>query len=116
MPAPVGRLSHIVIDCHDPHALARFWSQALDVAVAHEWNQYVMLAPTGKGHPGLAFQRVPEVKQGKNRVHLDLMVTDLDAAEAAVVALGGRRLHENEQDGVQVRVMGDPEGNELCLV
>ncbi len=116
MTEPVGRLAHLVIDCREPELVAAFWSAALGVPVQYRWNQYVMLAPTGDGHPGLAFQGVPEAKQGKNRVHLDLQVTDLDRAQAAVEALGGTLLQENRQDGVVVRVMGDPEGNELCLV
>ena len=116
MPEPVGRLGHIVIDCHDPKALAAFWSQALGVPIAYEWQQYVVLAPSAQGHPGLAFQRVPEPKAGKNRVHVDLMVDDLDTAQAATEALGGRLLDEHHQQGVSVRIMADPEGNELCLV
>lgn len=116
MAGTVGRFAHIVIDCRDPERVAAFWSGALGVPVQYRWHQYVMLRPTGEGHPGLAFQGVPEDKQGKNRVHLDLSVDDLDASQAAAEALGGRLLHEHHQDGVTVRVMADPEGNELCLV
>ena len=116
MSEPVGRLAHIVIDCHDPQALAAFWSAALGVPVAYEWHQYVMLGVTGDGHPGLAFQRVPEPKQGKNRVHLDLTVDDLDRSQASVEALGGTFVEEHGEASVTVRVMADPEGNELCLV
>lgn len=116
MTEPVGRFAHIVIDCLDPERVATFWSGALGVPVQYRWHQYVMLKPTAGGHPGLAFQGVPEGKQGKNRVHLDLAVDDLDRAQRAAEALGGTLLHEHQQDGVTVRVMADPEGNELCLV
>ena len=115
-PAPVGTFSHIVIDCADPERVAAFWSAALGVAITQRWHQYVMLAPTGDGHPGLAFQQVPEPKQGKNRVHLDVHVADLDVAQVAVEALGGRFLEQHVEPPVTVRVMADPEGNELCLV
>jgi predicted enzyme related to lactoylglutathione lyase len=116
MPAPVGHLSHVVIDCHDPDLLATFWSAALGVEVAMRWHQYVVLDAPADGGSALAFQRVPEPKSGKNRVHVDLSVDDLDVASAAVEALGGTVQHDASEAGVQVRVMTDPEGNEFCLV
>ena len=114
--AAIGRLSHLVIDCTDADRLAVFWSEALGVEVAARWNQYVMLTTTVDGGPALAFQEVPEPKQGKNRVHIDLEVADLDEASARVEALGGSVIEGREQDGVHIRVVADPEGNELCLV
>jgi Glyoxalase-like domain len=45
-----------------------------------------------KGGYTLALQRVPEAKAGKNRLHLDLVVEDLDAATAEIESLGGRWL------------------------
>ena len=113
---PIGQWSHVVVDCDDPERLATFWTAMLAVEVAFRWNQYVMLKPAADGQPALAFQQVPEQKTGKNRVHLDFFVDDLDAAQARTEALGGTRVHDVEQDGVRVRVMADPEGNELCLV
>ena len=106
---PVGKWSHVVVDCADVERLATFWTAMLAVDVAFRWNQYVMLKPTADGQPALAFQQVPESKTGKNRVHLDFFVDDLDAAQARTEALGGTRVHDVEQDGVQVRVMADPE-------
>jgi len=114
--AAVGRLSHLVVDCTDADRLATFWSAALGVEVAARWHQYVMLTPTVEGGPAMAFQEVPEPKQGKNRVHVDLEVPDLDGASAQVEALGGSVIQDHEQDGVHIRVVADPEGNELCLV
>lgn len=112
----VGRLSHVVIDCADADRLADFWSAALGVEVAARWHQYVMLTSTADGGPALAFQEVAEPKQDKNRVHVDLEVGDLDQASAEIVSLGGSVLASHEQDGVRLRVVADPEGNELCLV
>lgn len=116
MTVAVGHFAHIVIDCDDPGRLAAFWSQVLDVEVAYEWHQYVVLKAGLPGHPALAFQKVPEPKAGKNRVHLDVAVEDLATAQARVEALGGSFLVEHGEDSVTVRVMADPEGNELCLV
>ena len=78
---------------------------------------YVDLLPV-PGVPTLRFQRVPERKSVKNRVHLDVAVADLDEACAEVEALGGRRISTEAFAEYQYRwlVMADPEDNEFCLV
>jgi predicted enzyme related to lactoylglutathione lyase len=79
-------------------------------------GDFLLLSPTAEGLP-VGFQRVPETKTGKNRVHLDLLVDDLDAA-TEVEALGGRWLEPGqtrELEGFRWRCMADPEGNEFDL-
>ncbi|MDQ3689082.1 MAG: hypothetical protein M3406_03430 [Chloroflexota bacterium] len=72
-----------------------------------------------KGGPDLSFQRVPESKTIKNRVHLDVIVDDLAAATRWVEENGGQQrssasdFHEGEW---RWRIMADPEGNEFCFV
>lgn len=112
----IGRLTHIVVDCRDPERLATFWTEALGVEIAGRWHQYVILTPTADGAPALAFQEVPESKGTKNRVHVDVEVADLDVAATELKRLGGTVVGDVEQDGVAVRVVTDPEGNEFCLV
>ena len=114
--APVGRFSHVVVDCLDPEVVAAFWAAALGVAVSGRWHQYVMLEATVHGGPSLSFQQVPEAKAGKNRVHLDLFVDDLEVASARLVALGATPGDRITEDGIAIWVHLDPEGNELCLV
>jgi hypothetical protein len=66
---------------------------------------FLLLSATEEGLT-VGFQRVPEVKTGKNRVHLDLVVDDLDAATAEVEQLGGRWLEPGktrELEGFQWR-------------
>lgn len=72
--------------------------------------------PEGSG-PRLLFQRVPEGKTAKNRVHLDVRIGDADLEEeAARVAATGATLVEFREMGPQRwAVMLDPEGNEFCL-
>jgi predicted enzyme related to lactoylglutathione lyase len=81
---------------------------------------YLNLAPPANAPngPGIALQRVPEPKRGKNRVHLDIEVDDVDAATDRVEALGGRRASavDVSEHGYNWRVMADPEGNEFCLI
>ncbi len=116
--AVIGTLSHLVIDCQDPNGLAAFWCQVLGTTVHMQWKQYVMLEPLKGQGLALAFQQVPEAKTVKNRMHLDFFVPDgqLDKATAAAVGLGAVYQHTNQDDGVTVNVMHDPEGNEFCLV
>lgn len=60
-------------------------------------------------------QRVTEPKAGKNRVHLDLLVEDLAAELAELEALGAAKRESHVEFGQIWYVLGDPEGNELCL-
>jgi predicted enzyme related to lactoylglutathione lyase len=105
----------VTLDCADPDRLAEFWGPLLDCAptpvvpgeyVALEYQAFT-----------LTLQRVPEPKTVKNRMHMDLLVADLDATLARVEALGGTRLTPDglHQYGEHWYVMADPEGNEFCL-
>jgi predicted enzyme related to lactoylglutathione lyase len=117
----IGRLEAITIDCADPIALARFWAglfgTEIDSVNDGDGPVYVDLRATPYV-PTLRFQRVPEPKVVKNRLHLDIEVADLEEARARVEALGGQRISEGtlEEFGYRWVVMADPEGNELCLV
>jgi predicted enzyme related to lactoylglutathione lyase len=116
MPASVG---YLVIDATDPDRLARFWCGLLDVSVDATIGdgQFVVLSATRSGLT-VGFQRVPEAKAGKNRLHLDLVVGDLDQATAEAEALGGRWLEPGitrELEGFRWRCMADPEGNEFDI-
>jgi predicted enzyme related to lactoylglutathione lyase len=111
-----GAMSHLVVDCADPDRLAEFWTGLLGVGVQSRWNQYVILEPHQEGAPGLVFQRVPEPKTAKNRMHLDFTIEDLAAATDLIIGSGGSQVDQHEQGGVIARIMADPEGNEFCLV
>jgi predicted enzyme related to lactoylglutathione lyase len=116
MPASVGFL---VMDASDPERLAQFWCGLLDVSVDSSIGdgQFLVLSATADGLT-VGFQRVAEEKAGKNRLHLDLIVTDLDAATSEVEALGGRWLEPGstrELEGFRWRCMADPEGNEFDI-
>src|SRR6516164_4385053 len=117
------RLVHLVIDANDPPKLARFWAAALGWEVAAEEPDEVVVWPSGYDYPdpaalALVFVPVPEAKTVKNRVHLDL-ATESAGHQADVVArlreLGARPLDIGQGDVPWV-VLGDPEGNELCVL
>jgi predicted enzyme related to lactoylglutathione lyase len=116
MPATVG---YLVIDAVDPQALAPFWCGLLDVSVDATIGdgEFLVLSPTAEGLT-VGFQRVAEAKAGKNRLHLDLVVADLDASTAEIEGLGGRWLepgNTRELEGFFWRCMADPEGNEFDI-
>jgi hypothetical protein len=122
----MGRLKEIVFDAEHPAALARFWVEVLsDHAIRpYDEAEIARLAklgftpetdPTvmvdGPG-PSLCFQIFPGPKHERNRVHLDVMVTDRDAEVVRLIGLGATVAREEEG----YTVMRDPEGNNFCLV
>ena len=114
--APVGAPMHVTVDCLDPQRLARFWTELTAQTVAHEEGPFVFLAWPSRGLTAMAFHRVAAPTPGKNRVHVDFRVPDLDAACAAVERLGGTVVEQHEEMGARWRVAADPEGNVFCLV
>jgi len=112
----IGRVSFTTIDANDPERLAAFWAEVLgtEVEESSDEGRFVFLGEAN-GFV-LSFQRVPEPKSVKNRVHLDIRVEKLDEATNAVLALGGS-WDENERtlDDARWRTLSDPEGNEFDI-
>ncbi len=115
----VARFLFMTVDCIDPQRLASFWADLLGTEVGEPMDdgRYVFLAEQ-EGLPMLCFQRVPEPKSGKTRLHLDLSVDDLDVATHAVIGLGGAWPGEGQHqlEGFTWRTLADPEGNEFDVV
>lgn len=115
----IGQLRTVVVDCLDPAPLAAFWADVLGAEIAFAADEWVALTPAGSGHPRVAFQKVPEPKVGKTRIHLDVWVEDIETATVAAEALGATRVGELvavEVSPEPFQVMVDPEGNEFCFV
>lgn len=143
----MGTTFQVTFDSADPAAHSAFWAEALhyvlqpppdgfdswDAALdawgvppEHRNDRSALIDPDGAG-PRIFFQKVPEPKTAKNRVHLDLRAaegrpdSDRDAALNAecerLVALGAQVVERLEPDGINdlCIVMRDPEGNEFCL-
>jgi catechol 2,3-dioxygenase-like lactoylglutathione lyase family enzyme len=114
----------VTFDCAEPERVARFWCEVLGYEL-HS-SGVVGSDPTGVG-PRLYFQRVPEGKVAKNRVHLDVRVgtglvgeerlAALEAECARLVPLGAVRgqLLLADEDNESCLNMQDVEGNEFCL-
>lgn len=141
------RAFQVTFDAHDPAGLAAFWAQALGYELdappqgfdtwedflrdrgvpQSEWNSASALHdPSGRG-PRVFFQRVPEGKVAKNRVHLDLRaapglsgadrMSRLEEECSRLVELGATRVRRFEPGRSTAGHiwMEDPEGNEFCL-
>jgi len=113
LPIAIGS---VVFDCADPLALMTFWQEVTGFQVRSEGPDWCMLKDPAGIAPKLAFQRVPEAKVVKNRVHLDLFTPDERAHAARIEALGAKRLWISDDPEDPFIVLGDPEGNEFCVV
>jgi hypothetical protein len=111
----IGKIDEVVVDCSNPGSLAAFWAGVLGGEPQRRSPDWAYLdAP---GWTRLAFQRVPESKTVKNRLHLDVEVVDIPAATAAAEALGAERIGDIHADTAgSFQVLLDPEGNEWCVV
>jgi predicted enzyme related to lactoylglutathione lyase len=108
----MAKLNSITIDCRDAEDLAKFWAEALEgYIVDPDWSM-VLKSEVG---PTIFFQAVPEQKQAKNRVHLDIAVSDREAEVARLKGLGATVFKEMEEAGYRWTIMQDPEGNEFCV-
>ncbi|MFJ2892985.1 VOC family protein [Streptomyces sp. NPDC087305] len=121
-PSPIAELGAVVLDCPDPRALAAFYAGILGGTPAEddEGAWFDLELPGGRT---LAFQEAPghvppewpaPGGSGSQQFHLDLTVTDLDAAEKGVLALGARPLDTDDRARTW-RVYADPAGHPFCL-
>jgi hypothetical protein len=106
----------IVLDALDVEKVAAFWVEALAYRRVDRLDQYVVLVPL-EGATGSVFlvQGVPESKAAKNRMHLDLHVSDPEAEAQRLVALGATRTGVGALGEISWITMTDPEGNEFDI-
>ncbi|MEP6851553.1 MAG: VOC family protein [bacterium] len=136
----------IVFDAADPATLAQFWAEVLHYrredappgfdtwpeflaargVPESEWNSADAIVDPQGAQPRVFFQRVPEPKAAKNRVHVDLLTgggsrvpveeqrTKVATEVKRLVGLGATHVEDREALGVVWAVMRDPEGNEFC--
>lgn len=105
----------VTIDCADPATLSQFWAEVLGTSVRFEVDGFVMLNPPPGGGPAVGFQRVPEPRTGKNRVHLDLSTTDREKEVRRLVELGAKEHGEHSAPGLIWTILSDPEDNVFCV-
>ena len=108
-----------MIDCCDLARSADFWARVLGyVFEGPAVGTYQGLIPADGQGVAILLQRVPERKDGKNRLHLDLRTPDLDAEVRRVVGIGASLLTSQpaEEYGWRWHILGDPDGNEFCVI
>jgi hypothetical protein len=135
--------TQITVDCADPHAQASFWAEVLGTEVEDHSDLVDRLVADGRMpaedritvggrsafrdvaacrdpsgvEPRMFFQRVPEPKVAKNRLHTDIHVEpDRKLAEVErLEKLGAQLIGTTSDRGPLTYLMRDPEGNEFCL-
>ena len=112
----IGRRHHVVIDCPDPAALAFFYSELIGLPVTYHSDDWVVISQNDTTS-GFAFQRAADYQPPQwpdparpQQFHLDVMVDEISAAEARVLALGARRLGSGDH------VYADPACHPFCLI
>jgi predicted enzyme related to lactoylglutathione lyase len=113
--APAFVVAHVTFDCADPRRLAEFWSKTTGYRIEQQGEDMATLSPGEGSQPKLHFMKVPEPRMVKNRVHLDIGVSDVEAEAARLLELGATRGETHRGQGFVWAVMADPEGNELCI-
>jgi hypothetical protein len=135
--------TQVTFDAADPHALAGFWAEVFGAVVEDHSDFVDQLVADGRmpaedriiingrsafrdtaavsdpsgTEPRMYFQRVPEAKVAKNRVHLDIRVEPGRKADevARLTGLGAELIETHDDQGPLTYVMRDPEGNEFCV-
>jgi catechol 2,3-dioxygenase-like lactoylglutathione lyase family enzyme len=105
----------ITFDCSDAEKVAAFWSGLLGRPVDDGASGDFASIGWGGSEPAWFFQRVPEGRQVKNRVHPDLMSSDHEADVERALGLGARRIGDFAEAGVTWTTLADPEGNEFDI-
>jgi hypothetical protein len=115
------RIQCLCVDAAEPRKIASFWEAALGWRRTSDEDYGVCIEPP-KGSPedGVApdilFLKVPEDKEVKNRLHLDLRPKDQAAEVARLEALGARRVDVGQSAESTWVVLADPDGNEFCVL
>lgn len=109
------------IDVADPAAMAAFWQGLTGYERSEDTQRHVYLVHPQRKTLGIYLHKVPEPRPaGKNRLHLELWVDDLEAARERVRELGGRMVADfadgsDDDPDMSFAVFEDPEGNVFCL-
>ncbi|MGH8911196.1 MAG: VOC family protein [Acidimicrobiia bacterium] len=113
------RIAHIAFDAADTLEVARFWAEVMGWGVSPDST--ATLAVVGgpqrpRDTPAMLFNRVPEGKVAKNRMHIDLETDELEAETQRLLGLGATFIHAKFEYDTRWSTFADPEGNEFCVV
>ena len=113
-----SRFTELVVDAADPERLAEFWMAVLGWRPTGRYAGAVEIVDPAGGSPSLTFVPVPDEKQGKNRLHIDVNPVGCDQDEEVerLIGLGARRVDVGQGSEKSWVVLADPEGNEFCVL
>jgi hypothetical protein len=112
-----SRLMAVTFDAHNAAGLAAFWGSLLGREVV--WEASGALLPGDDTQVGLRFVEASTEKSGPNRLHLHLTSTSPEDQQRTVetaLSLGGRHLDVGQLPDEDHVVLGDPGGNEFCVI
>ena len=116
-----ARIAQLTIDVHDIALQSSFWSKALGLTPDVGEDGAAKLYPPTDAPTGAVtiwLQPVPDAKQEKLRLHLDLRPEDgdLEAEVRRLEDLGATRADVGQTGEETFTVLADPEGNEFCVL
>jgi hypothetical protein len=113
-----SRFTELVIDAASPERLAQFWMAVLGWQPTGRYQGAIEIADPAGGGPSLTFVPVPDEKQGKNRLHIDVNPIGCDQQQEVerLIGLGASRADMGQGEGKSWIVLADPEGNEFCVL
>ncbi|MGW1346459.1 VOC family protein [Kribbella sp. NPDC002412] len=113
-----GPIAAVVVDCADPRAMARFWSDAMGWTLHEVTDDHALLRSAKGTGPYLEFLRTPHGKDLGHRAHLDLLPYPVEDQAVEVTRLRGLGATPADvgQGNVPWVVLADPEGNEFCVL
>ena len=114
-------IQNVTVDCHNPALVAEFWAEMLDWVITQQSPDEVVLEPRNAAlvmAPDILFLKVPDDKVVKNRLHFDLRPDNQAIEVERALALGARHVEigQSADPSTTWVVMGDPEGNEFCIL
>lgn len=117
----IGTFNSLVIDCPEPRGLAGFYEQLLGLERVEDSKGWVTLGDAALPLR-IVLQRVAAFvaptwpsSSAPQQMHVDVLVENLDVAQAAVLDLGARLLDGSDKP-IGYRVYADPVGHPFCLV
>lgn len=105
----------ITFDSADPGPLAQWWADRTGGNIEQENDGWFYTVALPSVPYLLAFQKVDDPTQGKNRIHLDLTTSDLDAEVAGLVGSGASEVDRHTMGDFRWVTLADPDGNVFCV-
>lgn len=113
-----SQISALAIDARNPRRVAEFWCAALGWQQLGDEDGIITIGHRDGSWPTIDVAPIPEAKEGKNRLHLDLRADGLTTRSelTRLLDLGAQRVDVGQDADVPWVVLADPEGNEFCLL